>query len=116
MKDGIQIQTDAVKALQEAIEAHLNQMLHLTTYHRHTKKTKRENTDITITQEDLELIREITKSFTGCELKYSERLGAKFSVGNDEEKVHYGKPKESEEGEPKGLFTPSVCIFLYNLM
>ena len=102
-KDGIRMQTAAVEALQEATEAYLIQMftyVNLAANHRRTKKAKRDNKGITITEEDLQLIRIITSNFEGCVLKESEKFGATSKIGDNEKEVKYGKPEE-EEGEPK---------------
>ena len=102
-KDGIRMQTAAVEALQEATEAYLIQMftyVNLAANHRRTRKAKRDNKGITITEEDLQLIRIITSNFEGCELKESEKFGATSKIGDNEKEVKYGKPEE-EEGEPK---------------
>ena len=102
-KDGIRMQTAAVEALQEATEAYLIQMftyVNLAANHRRTRKAKRDNKGITITDEDLQLIRIITSNFEGCVLKESEKFGATSEIGDNEKEVKYGKPEE-EEGEPK---------------
>ena len=102
-KDGIRMQTAAVEALQEATEAYLIQMftyVNLAANHRRTRKAKRDNKGITITDEDLQLIRIITSNFEGCVLKESEKFGATSKIGDNEKEVKYGKPEE-EEGEPK---------------
>ena len=102
-RDSIRMQTAVVEVLQEATEAYLIQMftyVNLAANHRRTRKAKRDNKGITITEEDLQLIRIITSNFEGCELKDSEKFGATSKIGDDEKEVKYGKPEEEEE-EPK---------------
>ena len=103
-RDGIRMQTAAVEALQEATEAYLIQMftyVNLAANHRRTRKAKRDDKGITITEEDLQLIRIITSNFEGCVLKESEKFGATSKIGDDEKEVRYSRAEEEEEEEPK---------------
>ena len=112
MLEGIRMETLAIKTLQEAVEAYIVEMFtytQLAALHRRSRKAKKEKKEnVTVAEEDLELIRMITGKFEHGELEESEKFGVESEITEDDPVVKYGKPdppppnddNNDENGEP----------------
>ena len=102
------------KTLQEAVEAYIVEMFtytQLAALHRRPRKAKKEKKEnVTVAEEDLELIRMITGKFEHGELEESERFGGESGITEDEPAVKYGKqdppPPDDEDNDENGEPTP----------
>ena len=96
MLEGVRMETLAVKALQEAVESYLVEMFtysQLAALHRRPRKMKKEEKEnVTVAEEDLELIRAITGKFEHGELEESEKFGGESQIKDEDPEVKYGKP------------------------
>ena len=97
MLEGVRMETLAVKALQEAVESYLVEMFtysQLAALHRRPRKMKKEEKEnVTVAEEDLELIRAITGKFEHGELEESEKFGGESQIKDEDPEVKYGKPE-----------------------
>ena len=96
MLEGVRMETLAVKALQEAVESYLVEMFtysQLAALHRRPRKMKKEEKEnVTVAEEDLELIRAITGKFEHGELEESEKFGGESQIKDEDPEIKYGKP------------------------
>ena len=114
MLEGIRMETLAVKTLQEAVEAYIVEMFtytQLAALHRRPRKAKKEKKEnVTVAEEDLELIRMITGKFEHGELEESEKFGGESGITEEEPAVKYGKPDppppNDEDNNGNGEPTP----------
>ena len=96
MLEGVRMETLAVKALQEAVESYLVEMFtysQLAALHRRPRKMKKEEKEnVTVAEEDLELIRAITGKFEHGDLEESEKFGGESQIKDEDPEIKYGKP------------------------